>query len=127
MLQFKTQRIRDEYAQLPTKNPKLFELLIALEYYTRDTFKKDVVITSILRTKEENDALYVNTPVDKRPKSQPHCDWKAADIRSTIYTEQEIRFMLDYLNKRYPNTNGKPAALYHTIAGGAPHFHLAQF
>lgn len=126
MLQFKSTRIRDEYATLSFKNQKLFTLLIDLINFVEDNYKKDVMLTSILRTKEENDALYATTPIDKRPKSAPHTTWEAVDIRSSIYTKDEIRGILEHLNTKFKNANGKPSALYHMINGNVTHFHLYQ-
>lgn len=125
-LRFKVDRIRDEFADLIQKNNKLFLLLVELERFVREGLGKDVVLTSILRTKEENDALYTQTPVDKRPKSQPHCTWEAVDIRSAVYTDDEIKRILGFINGSYKNKNGKPAALYHMINGNVPHFHIYQ-
>lgn len=125
-LRFKTDRIRDEFAQLIRSNNKLFLMLVELERFCREGLNKDVVLTSILRTKEENDALYEQTPINQRPKSQPHCTWEAADIRSSIYTDDEIKRILGFINGSYKNSNGKPAAIYHMINGNVPHFHFYQ-
>jgi hypothetical protein len=126
-LRFKSDRIRDQFAELIRENNKLFLLLVELERYARETLNKDVVLTSILRTKEENDELYKLTPPDKRPKSAPHTTWEAVDLRGSIYTQDEIQRLLGWLNTHYKNANGKPVALYHKIAGNVEHFHIGLY
>lgn len=84
----------------------------------------DVCITSIFRTPEEHKALYAATPEAQRPATSPHMRWEAADIRSTDFDSNEITRMLAFLNT-WSGINGKPAAIYHTIIAGAPHFHVS--
>lgn len=121
-IQFKTDRIRDEYSQLISKNSKLFTMLEDIERFISETLNKDVVITSIYRSPEENAALYNGNP----PKSIPHTTWEAFDLRSSVYTDDEINKILAYVTSNYKNTNGKTPALYHVIPGNVYHFHFYQ-
>lgn len=115
----------EQFNALQQHNPKLANTLTLLSNFTRLEFKKDITLTSVFRTQAEHDALYANTPEDKRPKSSPHMFWKAADIRSKDFSDAEIKRMLTFLNCfTYTSGQGKPVALYHTIAGNTFHFHI---
>lgn len=121
-ISFKTPRVRDEFVELATKNHALSELLIELADYVSTHFKQDLTLTSILRTPEEQAALYVHS-AHKVLKST-HMEWKAVDLRSLVFTKAEIDEIVKFLNGKYKNKDGRPVALYHTVLGGAPHFHI---
>lgn len=125
-MRFKTDRINKEfYNDLPTKNKKLYTVLMLLDNFTQLEFGKDICLTDIFRTKEEFDSLYSQTPPDKRPVTSPHMFWNAADIRSTDFNEPQIKRMLTFLNCfTYASGQGKPVSLYHCIAGNVFHFHI---
>lgn len=123
-MQFKTDRIRDEWAKLAFKNPGLFDIVTRLHDRVKEHYKKELVLTCILRTKEENDALYAAVPLDKRPAASPHCFWYAVDVRSSTFNNDEIQSLVAWLNTTFKNPSGKATAVYHSIPGGAPHFHL---
>jgi hypothetical protein len=97
-----------------------------LDNFTRLEFKKEVTITSILRTQEEHDALYAAVPAESKPPRSPHLYWSAVDIRSKDFTDAEIKRMLDFLNC-FKNNNGRPVAIYHAIPNNALHFHIQRF
>lgn len=122
-LKFKTDKIRDEYAQLASKNPALLELIVELTGHVADTFQKDVMLTSVYRTPVEQANLYALSV--KKVITSLHSSWEAVDLRSWIYTDSEIDSIVAYLNTRYKNKSGRNVALYHAIAGGVPHFHIA--
>lgn len=124
-MNFKTERQKDDVYKLSLYNPQLYKLLVILDNFTQFEFGKEFVVTDVFRTKEEFDALYAATPVDKRPTDSPHCHWEAVDLRSTTFTDSEIKTMLTFLNC-FKNPSGKPTALYHTIAGNAFHFHIQR-
>lgn len=123
-LKFKTTKQETEFGELQTKNPGLYNIGVTLSVFVKNAFNKDVVVTDVFRTKEEFDALYAATPIEKRPKDSPHCHYNAFDLRSRLYTEAEIRQLLNYLNNNFKNPSGLPIALYHKIAGNVEHFHI---
>lgn len=123
-MQFKEPRVATEYQELPNKNPKLLTLLNDIEKYSLDAFNKEPMVTRIFCTKEEEDALYVDN-MAARPKVSPHEVWEAADLRSIIYTDDQINKLVNYVNSRYKYHTGlHPVALYHKISGNAFHFHF---
>lgn len=124
MVQFKTDRIKDEYSQLHESNNRLWQLIYTLSQFTELEFNKDVVLTCIYRTEEENNALYAETPPEKRPPTSPHCSWKAVDLRSTIYTDTEITRMLEFLNCFRYQGGQRKVAIYHLINGNTWHMHI---
>lgn len=121
---FKTDRIKEEWRELDRRNPKLTGVLNCLSNFVTLEFQKDVVITCIFRSEAENEALYAETPPDKRPPTSPHMTWHAADLRSSIYTEQEINKMLQFLNSFSYAGGQRKVALYHIIAGNSFHLHV---
>lgn len=121
MINFKTPRIRDEFAQLPTKNPAMFDLLDRLNSWVANTYKKDITITCIYRTPEENDALY--NGLLERPKGSPHVYWKAVDLRSRGFTQVELSAICAWLNAHFKNAL-KPVAFVHALPNNAAHFHI---
>jgi len=123
-INFKSNRIRDEYTQLMGKNPKLFDIVTTLANHVKDKYEEDLTITCIYRSPEENEELYKNTPIDKRPKNKPHTLWGALDIRSADFSLPEIKELENFINKRWPKLNGSKTAIYHVVDGGAPHFHI---
>lgn len=124
-MNFKTSREKEEYDKLVGTNTDLYTIIISLDTFCRLEFHKEITITSVFRTQEEHTALYAQTPPEKRPATSPHCKWNAVDIRSAGFEAEEINRMLAYLNQ-FKNVSGKPTALYHQIAGGAPHFHIQR-
>lgn len=122
MIEFKGSKERDDYAQLGTKHPKLLDLLIDLAECVELMFKKPIVLTSVHRSQDEQDALYA-AGGNKAPKSA-HTTWEAVDLRDKIYTAHEIKFIEGYLNTKYKNDNKKPVCFNHTISGNVNHFHV---
>jgi protein tyrosine phosphatase len=123
-MKYKSDRIRTEFGQLPYKNMPLFDIITRLDSYAQDTFNKEITLTCILRTKEENDALYASTPPEQRPKATPHVFWGACDLRSSTFSDDEIASLVAWLNSSFKNPSKAKVAIYHCIAGNAPHFHI---
>lgn len=123
MLQFKTKRIESEYNELPVHNAKLKTLLDLAVQFVQLEFGKDVVVTEIYRSPEEYKALYAADPT-RIPKSPPHTAWQAFDLRSSIYTADEIERLLQFFKCFRFYKGMRSVALYHKIAGNAFHFHV---
>jgi ATP-dependent exoDNAse (exonuclease V) beta subunit len=124
-MKFKTPRIEEEYSKLKEKNEPMRELLVSLDAFTRAKYSKEIVLTHLFRTDQEQIQLYSATDANKRPARSPHQDWKAVDIRSKTFTKEEQDDMCSMLNTNFKNNKtGKVTAFVHTIAGGAEHFHI---
>lgn len=122
MLKFKTDQERDEWVQMGFKNPRLVDAIIDLADTMQLMFGKDITLTEVFRTPDEQTALYKDE-AQKVAKS-PHSFWKAVDIRSRDLTQHQIDFAVQYLNTKYKNASGRPVAIFHKIAGGADHIHV---
>ena len=123
-MKFKTPREAEEYGELYKNNPRLVNLIISLDMFTTLEMSKSITITSIYRTQEEQDALYKDVPLEKRPKRSPHQDWKAVDLRSSDFTETEIKRIVNFANQFKYKNGTRVTALYHTIAGNVNHLHI---
>lgn len=125
------QRHRAEWEQLKSKNHYVTDILTDLAAWVYRTMKKDVTITMIYRRQEEQDAIYKGTKnslgveYDKHPWKSDHQFWNCVDIRSKNFTPEEIEDIEYYLNTKHnPFNKLKWTAKCHTVAGGAPHFHI---
>lgn len=122
-------RIKQEFGKLRRENRPLAMLLIDLYHYVDKKFQKDVVMTMIYRTQDEQDAIYRNNPrYEKRPFKSPHQFWHAVDIRSRTFSDDEIEDIENYLNSKYNDSNYyKWTARCHKVGDGAYHFHIQYY
>lgn len=120
-----SQRLAEEFVLLDTKNPELYQLLVDTCAYCRIKFDKDITVTMIYRTQEEQDVLYKDNEKYKQKKfTSPHQYYHAVDLRSSAFSKDEINTLVDYLNKLYNKSNYyKFTALNHDIGAG-DHLHL---
>jgi len=118
-------RLKQEWEQLDVKNEGLYDLILDLNEYTNKKFKKGLVITMIYRTQAEQDHLYRNSEkYKKKPFTSPHQFWQAVDLRSRTFTAEEIRLMVNWINRKYNKSNyWKWTAKAHDIGSGM-HFHI---
>lgn len=114
---------REFNTELFTRNKALYHLIEAAAIYTSYEFNKPVILTSVFRTEQEQAKLYEHLPIDQRPHS-PHQDWKAVDIRSWVYSDDEIQRLLKFFNTFTLIEGQRKVALYHEIPGNVKHFHI---
>lgn len=127
-MQFKESRYEKELKELITKNKPLYNLLLDIDAYSTEFFKKEIVITMIFRTEAEQNYLYRNSARYKAKKfKSPHQFWHAADIRSFIYTKSQIDELVDFINDKYNDSNYyKFTADCHDVGSGM-HFHIQYY
>lgn len=58
-----------------------------------------------------------------------HEDNRAFDVRSesggvTLFSDTEIKKIVDSMNELFPRNDGKPTCYYHSFQGGPFHFHV---
>ena len=94
---------------------------IVIADFCEKIFSKDIVITSIYRSPEEQAILYANDP--NPIIHSPHETWEAFDLRSSDFDSEEIQRIKDFANT-FPYRNGLPSCLYHVIPGNVYHFHF---
>ncbi len=120
MIHYKTPRIEKEFNELPLRNKRLYILIQAASQYSEFEFKKEITITDLYRSPEENAKLYpLGEPINK-----PHTLWEGADLRSIIYSAPQIYKMVTFLNMWTSFDGKRITAFCHTVPGGAPHFHV---
>jgi hypothetical protein len=131
MLTSKTERVRQEYEQLKGCNAPLAALVQDLAEFVKVEFRKDVVMTMIFRTQEEQWALYEKTDGPQTTRVSPHMLWQAVDLRDWIYTPKQKQAIGGFLKRHYDATNrlprlhgGSRTYMLHKIKGGAMHFHV---
>ena len=110
---------------LTSKNKELYEMIVDLSHFVKNSFNKELVITMIYRTQAEQDDIYKNDPKYKLRKFiSPHQLWHSADLRSLTFDKLEISKIEDYLNNKYNSINAyKWTAKCHQVPGQALHFH----
>lgn len=129
MLKIKYQRIRGEWSKLLKKNPALAQVVWDLQDFVADNFNKDVIITHLYRTKQQQQKFYGK----KTKKKSPHQSWGAIDIRDFIYTKEEINAMVEFLrfydkwnHYKIIRSSKSRTVLRHNIGHGM-HFHIQFF
>lgn len=116
MIRHKDASVEKEFHELPYRNPRLYAVLRMLSYYCQIELKQDVVITEVYRDPATNAA-------QGGIANSPHLTWEAVDIRSLIYTPEEIEKIKNFLNC-VTFRHGKQTCVFHQVPGGAPHFHI---
>lgn len=116
-MKYKTSKEMLDASELYDRNGRLLNLLVQLDLFTELEFGKEIVITSVQRTKEENKAANASSEI--------HCYWGAADVRSSDFNKDQIDKILAFCNLfRYTGTAGHKVAMLHTVSGGAEHIHI---
>ena len=118
------ERLEKEWQELDTQNPLLKEMLLDINEYSYRKFGKSIIITMLLRTQAEQDSLYWHDlKYRKKPWKSPHQFWQSADIRSSMFTSEEIKDLVEYINEKYDESNYWDwTAKFHNVGHG-DHFH----
>lgn len=117
-------RLKRELTELQNKNRPLYDLIIDLYKWVENQFDKDVIMTMIYRTQQEQELIYG----EGTEKKSPHQFWQGLDLRSWIYTEKEIDAIVNYLNSKYNDSNYYgTTAMCHKVKEGAYHFHIQYY
>lgn len=119
-------RLTAELGQLQTKNVELYKLATDLSRWICQKFNKNTLLTMIWRAQAEQDYLYRNSKKYKKKKfKSPHQFWQALDLRSRVYSKDEIDEIVEYLNKKYNSANYYDwTAKAHVVGNGAFHLHI---
>lgn len=125
MIGWKTDRIRDEWKSDKISS-KLKKIIEAGSIFSEIEFKKDLVITDLLRTQEEQDFIYRNNEQYQNKAWQSvHQFGRGCDLRVTTFTENEIKRLTDFFNQFIydPNRLMKYTCLVHDVGSGI-HCHI---
>lgn len=91
--------------------------------YCEVEFKKDITVTEIFRTQEEQDSYYKDHESYKeKPWKSVHQYWRGADVRSKNFEHEEIQKITNWLNMVHYSTKHN-TCVYHDIGLGE-HWHI---
>jgi len=119
-MKFKTDREKQEWGQLFEKNSMLYSIILDVASFSIREFGIMPMVTEIQRTAEENEAIYGYR------KMTVHMFWRGLDLRSWIYTEDQVKKIEEYINDKYFydfRRPGKKVCLAHNVGAGM-HFHF---
>jgi hypothetical protein len=136
MIEFKEEKLKEQFNQM---DPRLRAVTFEMEFLIEKELDKELVITSIERTQEEQNEIYEDE-IEKgyfvivdgvkfysadrlKPTLSLHqlkpC--RAIDLRSQIYTHEEILKIKEYIDFWFPY-DGRPTLIFHNKSG--EHLHL---
>lgn len=124
-----SKRLVNEIWELRDRNRPLLKLLLDLRNFVKKNYGKDIVLTMIYRTDEEQHKIYTGKVrngrlFDQKPWKSPHQFYHAFDLRSKNFTKEQINEIENYLNNKYNDTNYyKFTAKDHNVGLGN-HFHI---
>ena len=117
MIDFKTDRVESEWRD-PRLRADLKAMVYALSGFVSE-WGKDLVVTGLFRTEEEQRALYPQEPT----RVSVHQLWRGADLRDSLYSDAERRAMLHFLLRHF-DYDGVHAPVLRHDSGHGSHFHL---
>lgn len=119
-------RLPEEWNELHQRNSPLRNLIIDLRDHVWIKYRKNITITMIYRTDEEQDRFYANNEKYQKKKfKSPHQFYQAVDLRSSDFTDEEIQELVVYINVRYNDDNYYGwTADCHEVSGNGMHFHI---
>ncbi len=120
-LDFKTGRQKREW-QNQRLHPALGVIVLAAARWHWLATGESAVVTSLLRTADEQRAIYPASP----GRRSPHEFGRAADIRVTTLAAGQARDWACWLNETfvYSGRSGLKTALVHEVGGRGRHLHL---
>lgn len=110
-------------------SPFLAAILEDADEFARVLHGWELYITSLLRTPEENDALYVARGHAKGThRNGVHVDGRGGDIRTRDVSDYSVKGLAGYLNSKYQYDPERPKMKVAVIedgitAGSAKHLH----
>ncbi|OGG05344.1 MAG: hypothetical protein A3F83_13210 [Candidatus Glassbacteria bacterium RIFCSPLOWO2_12_FULL_58_11] len=126
-LVFKSARLESEWSGGGTQkgvglHPALYVVVLAAAHWHYRTLGKPAELTCLLRTPEEQKAIYP----DRRDFRSPHEFGRAADLRTLGLSPETSRLWEEWLNLTfsYRGKAGARTALVHEVHGLGEHLHL---
>jgi len=114
--------------ELALADKRLKSILTDLNEFCHDHDWGPILVTHVMRTQKKHTKMYEKVDKQQWISRSPHCDGRAADIRSREYSPKQINMIVDYLNDKYRKGWKYPVALYHTVkySGGShgQHIHI---
>lgn len=119
-------RLFKEIKELRHRNHGLMMLLLDIRDYVSIKYNKDIIVSHIYREQSEQDFYYKDNERYKKKKfKSPHQYFHGVDIRSSIFTQEEIDDIVIYINQRWDNSNYyKWTSKCHKVGNNGKHFHI---
>ena len=124
LIQFKYARLKDQFDS-PSVDSRLKDIVYWLASWCWYNLEKSIIITHILRTQEQQDAIYNgNASYVREPWQSVHQYGRGVDLSVKYYTQVEIARIQDTLNKKFLyNKEGKNTCVVHDVGLGE-HIHI---
>lgn len=127
-----SKRLTEEIWELRKLNRPLLKLLLDTRNFVKKNLGKNITLTMIYRTDEEQDRIYRGTQrrgrlYDAKPWKSPHQFYHAFDLRSFTFTDDEIKQIEDYLNDKYNDSNYYRFTAKNHNVGLGDHFHVQYY
>ncbi len=125
-MQFKHEHLKQEFFHLDATDPRLRSVALELDFFFRQTFGRELLVTCVWRTEEEQKKLYPEFSARVglvRPS--PHLDrpCRAADFRSRDLSVSEIEALRNYFQSWWGNLPNY-AFLVNDRGAAFPHIHV---
>jgi len=123
MLKFKSAQLKQQFYHLAQTDPRIRALVGELALWVEKLFEKDLAITCVWRTPEEQKQIYGEVKPSAHFCS-PQC--RAVDIRAHrgLFTQHELENMGSFVNKYFYRRDGLWSIRLHG-EGDNFHIHLA--
>jgi hypothetical protein len=123
MLKFKSSKLKEEFYDLGKTDPRIRAVAGELALWCEKLFDKDLIITCVWRTEEEQAKFYG----EAKPSAHflaPLC--RAVDIRAhrDYFSLYELENIQSFVQKYFPRRDKLPAVLLHGM-GNKFHIHLS--
>jgi len=107
-------------------DPRIRAIVLALAEECDRRGYASPIVTSILRTPDEHARIYAgraNAPASSPHIADPRGLVRAVDLRSHIYTPEQVATLVAWMNQHWPRADKRPTALCHNVGLGM-HFHV---
>ena len=125
-MQFKQDHLRQQFYDLSATDPRPRALALELDFFFRQKFGRELIVTSVGRTEEEQKRLYPEffARVGRvRPSAHLDRPCRAVDLRSRDLTPEEIEALRNYFDTWWAELPGW-AFLVNDRGGAFPHIHI---
>jgi len=121
-MKFKTEKQHNEFFN-PLLDKRLRVITYAIDGFSRQHYSIEAWVTEVFRSPEDNTVLYTSRGFTEVPLST-HSFWRAIDLRTFIYTEEQLDKLAAFINESFEYTGMKQSALVHKVGDGVKHFHI---
>lgn len=125
-MKFKRESLREQFYDLEATDTRVRGVVIEMDHYFRQKFGRELVVTSVGRTEEEQKGLYPDffARVGRvRPSAHLDHPCRAVDIRSRDLSGSEVQALREYFETWWEGLPGW-AFLVNDRGKASPHIHI---